>query len=132
MPIIRGKRNDGFTKKQIAFIQCWDGDIVSTAKAAELHPSYAAVLAKRPDIQEAIRNRTLTPDSPEIANKQVRQMWWTKVMLDKKQKMSDRLNASRLLGQSEMDFIEKRIIEGNMTIEEKLREIRKKKEKVDE
>ncbi|MDP2270930.1 MAG: hypothetical protein Q8K32_09385 [Archangium sp.] len=41
-----------------------------------------------------------------IANRAERQAFWTSVMLDSKERTTDRLKAAELLGRSEADFTE--------------------------
>lgn len=74
-----------------------------------------AIQAFLAEITEEVR-------SPKIATARERQEFWTSILRgqivdkdtagnDAAAKMSDRLKASELLGKSQMDFVEKRIVE---------------------
>lgn len=97
--------------KQKLFIELWDGDIKKTALAAGYSPNTAQKSGykntQNPKIIAAIQARESKRLRPQIAKREDRQAFWTKTMLDPKQKMSDRLKASELLGKSEGDFLER-------------------------
>ena len=96
-----------FTLKQQRLIDCYDGDIKKAARKAEISYGYARQLLTKSNILEAIKNRQDTEVRPkDIANRQRRQEFWTKVMDDENEDMKDRLKASELLGKSEADFTE--------------------------
>lgn len=59
----------------------------------------------KPRIKKAIDERVQS--SPEIADREARQKFWTNVMNDVCAEMRDRLRASELLGKSQADFIAK-------------------------
>lgn len=111
------------TPKQRAFLDCWDGNINSTAEKANISISYAKVLWADPEIKKLIRRREQNRTTKSVANRIERQEFWTKVLLGEETskvitidddgvetikeilpKMSDRLKASELLGRSEADF----------------------------
>lgn len=101
-----------FTIKQQRFIDCYAGDIKEAAREAKLSYDYARRLVTKDHILEAIKTRQDTEIRPtNIANRQARQVFWTRLMRDKHQEVKNRLRASELLGRSEMDFVEKRIVE---------------------
>lgn len=96
-----------FTTKQQRFIDCYAGDIKEAADKAGLSYDYARRLVTKSHILEAIRNRQDTEVRPkDIANRQERQSFWTKIMRDGGEDTRDRLKASDLLGKSEADFTE--------------------------
>ena len=98
------------TAKQQRLIDCYAGDIKEAADKAEISYGYARNLMTKSDILEAIRNRQETEVRPkDIADRQERQAFWTKIERDESQSTSDRLRASELMGKSECDFIERRI-----------------------
>ena len=100
-----------FTTKQQRLIDCYAGDIKKAAKESGLSYGYARRLVTKGHIFEAIKTRQDTEIRPtNIANRQARQVFWTRLMRDKHQEVKDRLRASELLGRSEMDFVEKRIV----------------------
>ncbi|MCD6150032.1 terminase small subunit [bacterium] len=51
-----------------------------------------------------------------VATRRERQVFWTKTMMDKEEKMSDRLRASELLGKSELDFGEQKVTNQSFTM----------------
>lgn len=93
------------------FIMLYDGDGYKCAVAAGIgasNPSRQNVtisnfLADK-RIKDAIEEKVQYLD--RIANSDDRKKFWTKVMYDKKAKMTDRLKASELLGKASGDFSE--------------------------
>jgi phage terminase small subunit len=116
----------GFTVKQQRFIDAYAGDAKEAAKKAKISYGYARQLLTKSNILEAVRNRQETEIRPkDIADRQERQAFWTKIMRDEKEETKDRLKASELLGKSEADFTENlahrfpegcgvMVVEGNM------------------
>jgi 2-phospho-L-lactate guanylyltransferase (CobY/MobA/RfbA family) len=93
------------TDKQQKFIDCYCGDIKEAADKAEVSYGYARNLMTKTDILEAIKNRQDTEIRPkDIADRQERQEFWSKMMRDTSEDAKDRLKASELLGKSEADF----------------------------
>ena len=100
-----------FTTKQQRFIDCYCGDIKEAAQKAKISYSYARKLmmaeGTKGNILKAIRNRQDTEIRPkDIADRQERQKFWTRMMRDESEDAKDRLKASDLLGKSEADFTE--------------------------
>jgi hypothetical protein len=96
-----------FTIKQQRFIDCYDGDIKKAAERAKISYDYGRQLYTKSHILEAIQNRQDTEVRPkDIADRQERQAFWTKMMRDTGEDAKDRLKASDLLGKSEADFTE--------------------------
>jgi len=62
---------------------------------------------RNPKIIEAIQTREQNRLDIGIATRQERQIFWKKIMNDAVLPMKDRLAASKLLGQSEGDFIQR-------------------------
>lgn len=101
------------TDKQLRFIDCYDGDIKKAAKKAKISYGYARRLVTKDNILAAIRKRIDTEIRPlRIASRVQRQQFWSVVMNDEDQQMSNRLRASELLGKSEMDFPNKTEVSG--------------------
>ncbi len=97
------------TAKQQRLIDCYTGDIKEAAEKAEISYGYARNLMTKSDILEAVRNRQETEVRPiDIADRQERQEYWTRVMEDPDEPTVVRLRASELLGKSELDFGERR------------------------
>ena len=104
------------------FVDVYDGDANKAADIAGISQQYGRALMmslaspfskpKAKEVQLAIRQRDTTTDnkiSPiarEIDSRADRQEFWTSVRKDVKQKMSDRLQASLLMGKSQADFID--------------------------
>ena len=118
------------TVKQQRFIAIYDGNLTASAKKAGISVSYAKKIVSDSALLELIREREKERIKGPIATREERQEFWTKVLLGKDQepevisynsngnavivnvppKMSDRLKASELLGRSEADFTDKKII----------------------
>ncbi len=105
------------TIKQQRFVDCYDGDIQDAAKIAGLSYNYCRQLMMRPKIVARIKKRERTKTNRLIATREERQQFWTKTMNGKVSKTlsnADKMRASELLGKSEMDFVEKRVVEGEV------------------
>ena len=100
-------RTKKLTIKQQKFVDAYNGNVKGAAEKAGLDYNYCRKLVTKGHILEIIRNRQDTEVRPKtIATRQDRQEFWTKVLRDKKKKMTDRLRASELLAKSEADFTE--------------------------
>ena len=134
------------TAKQRRYVDCFDGDIKRSAEKAGISYVYAKELHAKTcyaHIMEYIRNINDNQSSKNIATRQERQEFWTKVLngtekfeviigtgktakvVEIPAKMADRLKASELLGRSFADFMDRKEITGNITLEERLSEIRR-------
>jgi hypothetical protein len=105
------------TIKQQRFVDVYDGDIKNAAVKAGLAYPYCRRLMTFGYIKSAIRNREDTKRNNKIATRQERQEFWTKIMRGKVSKSlsnGDKMRASELLGKSEMDFVEKTVVEGEV------------------
>jgi phage terminase small subunit len=122
------------TTKQQRFVDFYDGNATKAAKLAGYKGSdkqltvIAAENMAKPNIAEAIRKREEKHNNPVIMEREERQALWTRIargeelqevvlgtgknkqIVEIPPKMQDRLRASELLGKSECDFSEKRII----------------------
>jgi phage terminase small subunit len=122
------------TTKQQRFVDFYDGNGTKAAKLAGYKGSdkqlrvIAAENMAKPNIAEAIRKREEKRNNPVIMEREERQALWTRIargeelqevvlgtgknkqIVEIPPKMQDRLRASELLGKSECDFSEKRII----------------------
>ena len=108
-------RKLSFTSKQQSFIDCYDGDLHSTAKLSKISYDYCRKLYQKRRIKDAIRARgTVQKRNPKILTREKRQVFWSDVIRGKKYSMKDRLKASELLGKSEADFIDR--VEGEVKI----------------
>lgn len=101
------------TTKQRRFVEAYADNGTEAARLAgykgnddTLRQVAAENLAK-PHIAETIQKRHEVEEQPLIADRQQRQMFWSKVMQDENEDMRTRLRASELLGRSEADFIER-------------------------
>lgn len=124
------------TVKQQAFVDAYDGNATSAARAAGFTGSDASLavtgsrLLKRPEIREALSLRStkgsakVTAKINEIrtatavATRLDRQAFWTRTMLSEDIEYGHRLKASELLGRSEVDFGDKLQVEGKLTLEQ--------------
>jgi molybdenum-dependent DNA-binding transcriptional regulator ModE len=113
--------------KQRRYVDCYDGDIRQSAKKAGISYQYAKELHTKTyyaHVFEKIGDINDQQSKKNIWNRQQRQEFWTN-MAQTAEKDSDRLKASELLGRSFADFIERKEITGNITLEERLSEIRR-------
>lgn len=120
------------TSKQQAFVDAYTGNGTAAARAAGYSGSDATLAQvasenlKKPEVLAAIQVRNQVPSQVResiaqavtIATRAERQAYWTKVMLDPKERTIDRLRAAELLGRSEADFTEKVLVSGKMTLEQ--------------
>ncbi|RKX62180.1 MAG: terminase small subunit [Thermodesulfobacteriota bacterium] len=129
-------KKKNLTPKQQRFVDFYDGNGEKAARKAGYKGSAAQlrVMASqnltKPNIQEAIRKREQKRNGEDIATREKRQAFWTRVFQgeevqdvvigkgeDRKivkvpPKMADRLKASELLGRSEADFIDRHELSG--------------------
>ncbi|MEQ1896773.1 MAG: terminase small subunit [Vicinamibacterales bacterium] len=109
------------TERERRFVEAYLGDAAGNAtKAAEL-AGYSATSARRigtrlsskDHIQQAIDVRAQR--DPAVWTRQQRQQFWTRIANDPETPIRERLKASELLGRSQGDFIERRLLrlEGN-------------------
>ena len=101
----------GLTAKQQVFVDVYDGNATEAAIKAGYSKKSARAIGQenltKPDIVKAIQERESKRIKPLIADRERRQRFWTQVMDDPEVEMRDRLTASKLLGQSEGDFLDR-------------------------
>lgn len=108
--------------RQQAFVDCYAGNATDAARKAGYTGTDDAIrvtasrLLAKPNIAAAIKARQEVPRARRIATREDRQAFWTETLLDKTQRMADRLKAAELLGRSEADFTEKLIVKGELTL----------------
>ena len=91
----------------------WDGtNTEHIAKLLGVVPSTVQNWLKDPRVVDAIARRDDIEDSPVIAGRIERKEFWTHVMSAETFDIKDRLKASELLGKSECDFSETRVLKG--------------------
>ena len=109
------------TKKKTEFVRYWNGSLNETLElmsenGVKLSLPQATRYKRDPDVINAIKNKSwqdveVDYYAPEqkavIATKAERQAFWTSVMKDNMQRMTDRLKASELLGKAFADFTDK-------------------------
>ncbi len=104
--------------EQLLFCQYYDGNLVESAKKAGVLVRKAKDWLCDPRVQAEIEHRVRLAniDNAElgeaIATREDRQRYWTKMMNDPNESAMTRLRASELLGKSQGDFVERRVIEG--------------------
>ena len=100
------------TRRERKFIECYQGNAAQAAVVAGYAPRTArqagARLLTKDNIRRALEVRN--GDDPVIWSRRERQQFWTQAAGDPKLDMRDRLKASELLGRSEGDFLEKRLL----------------------
>ncbi len=111
----------GLTHKQRAFVAAYAGNATEAAKKAGYSQKTAAAIGpenlKKPKILKAIQERENKEQEPDIATRKERQSFWTRTMRDERLPMKDRLEASRLLGKSEGDFLDRVEHSGEMDVQ---------------
>ena len=103
------------SKKQLTFIDLFDGNGTEAARAAGYSTPETAGkrCLQNVQIRTAIEERRKKEIKPEVMTRIERQAWWTKIILDETQSMKDRLRASELLGKSEGDFLDRIALGGD-------------------
>lgn len=129
--MVKSDKNKKLTTKQQRFVDFYDGNATDAARKAG-YKGNANTLGqvgdenlKKPKIAKAITERESKRNGKLIATRQERQEFWTKNMRDEAIEFKDRHKASELLGRSFADFVERKEITGNITLEERLSEIRR-------
>lgn len=121
--------------RQKKFVELYDGNATLTAKRAGYSEKTAYAIGhenlKKPEIIQAIKTRSEKEDMPQIASRQNRQAFWTRIMNDSSFTISARLKASELLAKSEADFSEKFNPNINEGLANKLLEARSKVTQID-
>lgn len=108
------------TTKQKRFAELYDGNGVKTAKEAGYNGNsnvlnqIAIKNLANPRIRTIIDAREGERFDGKIADREDRQLFWTKVMYDDSQAMSLRLQASQLLGKSQADFVDRQQIDAQI------------------
>lgn len=104
------------------FVKFYNGDPEEAALKAGYSPRSAKSqgyrLLKKATVCDLIRTRQEREPRVlrEIANRQERQEFWSKTMRNEEMELRDRLRASELLGKSEADFVERREVDMNATV----------------
>jgi hypothetical protein len=94
--------------------------------------SYGAVKKMASDIRIVRAIRIYNAHSnPGIASKNERQEFWSSVMLDETERMSDRLKASELLGKAAKDFVEQVEISATTDFAKAIADARKRTKEID-
>lgn len=112
------------TAKQQRFVDVYDGNGTAAARAAGYSgddnalAQAARALLRNTQIAAAIRERQNAQMRPHIATREERQAFWSQVLRDGEQSMSDRLRAAELLGKSEADFVQRVDHSGTVTLEQ--------------
>ena len=138
-------KTKSLTVKQRKYVDCYDGNIKDSAKRAGISYQYAKELHTKTyyrHILYALQSRNDAQSKKDIADRQERQAFWTKVfrgeesqptitgtdtegnpiVTDIPPKMPDRLKASELLARSEADFVDKLAL-GGIDLDGEIKEI---------
>jgi hypothetical protein len=143
-------RKRDLTTRQLRFVAFYDGNASEAARKAGYKgkPHTVDVIGynnmQNPRIIEAIQKREEKRNAKDIASREERQQFWTRILRGQELQekllrgknhkrrrvrvlpsMNERLKASELLGRSECDFTDKNILEGALTLEDKLKKLRK-------
>lgn len=110
------------TYKQQRFVDFYQGNATEAAVKAgyssHTAPFIGAENLKKPQIYQAIQNRTQKNVTLKIGSREELQAFWTTVYNDTTVSMNDRLRASELLGKSQAAFTERVEVEhkGEVTV----------------
>ena len=115
-----GKWWDGLTEKQRIFVEARfanGGNGTAAAKEAKYKQpeQQAKENIRKPTIIAAMEKLRKTMTNSAIANREERQTFWAETLRDPNVSMKDRLRASELLGKSQADFVDRKIIGGDET-----------------
>jgi phage terminase small subunit len=115
MPTKSNKKEWKPTCKQQRFIDAYDGNAAEAARIAGYAHAEAQGrrLLRNVRISASISERERKRATHKIASREQRQAFWTETMQNPKNDLKDRLKASELLGRSNADFTEKRILQGD-------------------
>lgn len=119
------------TTKQQRFVDFYDGNATETAKKAGYKGNRKTLEAMgrenlgKPRLAKAIREREQKRVGSVIANREERQIYWTKMLRGEIDgaTIGESLRASELLGRSEGDFLNRHEHSGSLEIEEYKRDI---------
>lgn len=108
---------DQFSPIQHMFVELFDGSVKRTIEymarcGCPISYKHGQAIRWYPKVAAAIRDRQKRTMDPMIADRIERQKFWSDTMRDERLPLADRLRASEMLGKSEVDFSERRIIEG--------------------
>lgn len=100
----------GLTEKQRRFCEAYSANGGNATKAAESAgysnaPVEGARLIRKDKTVKALELLRQSTTSEEIATREERQAFWTKVMRDPTENMQDRIKCSEILGKAQADFI---------------------------
>ena len=110
---IQQPMNARLTSRQKRFCEIYagNGNASESARLAgysiKASQQAGSEVLSNPVVVEYLAELTSTIASEHIATAVARQKWWTSIMYDDMQKMSDRLKASEILGRAHGDFIQK-------------------------
>lgn len=109
----RERRGYNLPYLQRRFVALYDGtNLDQLEKTLKTRRATMLNWLKSQKIIDAIAIRDEIEDGPIIASRTERKELWTNIMYDDSVEVKDRLKASELLGKSECDFSETRILKG--------------------
>ena len=104
---------ESMCENQRNYVIAYNGSPSDTCRVLELNWKTVRNYPCLSHVRRALTLRARYEEMPDlIATRQERQMLWTDIMRDSEAEKELRLKASQLLGKSEADFIDKKIIEG--------------------
>jgi len=103
---------DALPEAQRSYVMAYDGCARETCEKLGMNWFTVSKYSARRSIRRALTLRAAEEDLPDlIASRQERQIFWTDTMRNSIE-VENQLKASQMLGKSEADFIDKKIIEG--------------------
>jgi len=118
------KLYDRLVPRQKKFVDLWNGQQTETARMAGYKDPFSSGVRnlQNPSICKILKHKSDEELKPKILTRLQRQRFWSKIMLDENEKIKDRLAASRLLGMSEGDFIE-RVLKSDVPYEKAIKDL---------
>lgn len=110
---MKAEKEKKLTIKERAFVDCYTGNGTEAARMAGYKGNDRTLAAiacqnlRKLHIKKAIEERNSGLKNYRIANRADRQEFWSNIMRDRRHELSNRLTASKLLGQSECDFVQR-------------------------
>lgn len=98
---------DGLSPGERTFVNGWHGDLNGACETTGTSLKSGKEMMGLPWVDAAIRKRGLLNGGRAIADKTVRQQFWTDLMGNPMAPIPHRLTASKLLGQAQGDFVQK-------------------------
>ena len=102
--------------KREMFVAAYQGSIKETCKIIGCTTQYGYDLLQDPDVMAEIQGRWDVMKQDKIASREELQSFWTNIMRNPEANFMEQMKASELLGKSNCEFTERKIIEAGPTL----------------